>query len=145
MAKAVPVLLVISRDPEGKGKDNFFVTTDVAAEGAHVLEVFACRWGIEEVFREGKQLVGFGKVQGWSPRSVERQAPFALFVLSLVKAWYVHEIALRKRPDELPATSAMLTALRLGYWRQRIIRLSLPKRQTREILRAISNALSAAA
>jgi len=145
LAKAVPVLLVISRDPKGKGKDNFFVTTDVAAEGAHVLEVFACRWGIEEVFREGKQLVGFGKVQGWSPRSVERQAPFALFVLSLVKAWYVHEIALRKRPDELPATSAMLTALRLGYWRQRIIRLSLPKRQTREILGAISNALSAAA
>jgi len=145
VAKAVPVLLVISRDPEGKEKDNFFVTTDVAAEGAPVVEVFACRWGIEEVFREGKQLVGFGKVQGWSPRSVERQAPFALFVLSLVKAWYVYEVALRKRPEKLPATSAMLTALRLGYWRQRIMRLSLPKRETREILGAISNALSAAA
>ena len=145
VAKAVPVLLVISRDPDGRQKDNFFVTTDVAAAGAHVVEVFACRWGIEEVFREGKQLVGFGHVQGWSPRSVERQAPFALFILSLVKAWYVHEIALRKRPDALPATSAMLTALRLGYWRQWIMRLSLPKRQTREILRAISNALSAAA
>lgn len=145
VAKAVPVLLVISRDPDGKEKDNFFVTTDVGAEGAHVVEVFACRWGIEEVFREGKQLVGFGKVQGWSPRSVERQAPFGLFVLSLVKAWYVHEIALRECPDELPATSAMLTALRLGYWRQRIMRLSLPKRETREILGAISNALSAAA
>jgi len=75
-------------------------------------------------------------LQGRGGRGVERQAPFALFVLSLVKAWYVREIALRKRPDELPATSAMLTALRLGYWRQRIMRLSLPKR---------SNALSAAA
>ncbi len=143
VAKAVPVLLVISRDLEGKEK--FFVTTDVAAQGAHVVEVFGCRWGIEEVFREGKQLVGFGKVQGWSPRSVERQAPFALFVLSLVKAWYVHQIALRECPDELPATSAMLTALRLAYWRQRIKRLSLPARQTRELLAAISNALAAAA
>jgi hypothetical protein len=66
-------------------------------------------------------------------------------VLSLVKAWYVHEIALGERPDELPATSAMLTALRVGYWRQRIMRLSLPTRQTRKILGAISNALSAAA
>ena len=74
-------------DPAGKAEDNFFVTTKVAAEGADVVEVFACRRGIEGVFREGKQLVRFSKVEGWSPRSVERQAPFALFVLSLVKGW----------------------------------------------------------
>jgi len=56
--------------------------------------------------------------------------------------WWV---ALRERPGKLPATSAMLRALRLGYWRQRIMGLTLPKRETREILGAISNALSAAA
>ena len=145
VSRAVPVLLVISRDPEGKEPDDFFFTTDVGAEGAHVIETFARRWGIEEAFREGKQLIGFGKVQGWRPRTVERQAPFGLFVLSVVKAWYVHEVALRRRLKELPATAAMLTALRLAYWRQRIMQLSLPKRQTREILGAISNALSAAA
>lgn len=71
-------------------------------------------------------LVSFGKVQGWRPRTVERQAPFALFVLSSVKAWYLHRVALRERPDDLPPTSAMLTALRLAYWRERINHLSLP-------------------
>jgi len=110
-----------------------------------VVETFAMRWGIEEVFWEGKQLFGFRKVQGWRPRTVERQAPFALFVLSLVKAWYVHQVALRKRSEGLPSTSAMLTALRFAYWRQRINRLSLPRREKCEMLEVVHNALAAAA
>lgn len=145
VAKARPVLLVIVRDPDGKEKDDFFFTTDLAASGAHVAEAFAGRWGIEEVFREGKQLVGFSRVQGWRPTSVERQAPFALLVLSLVKLWYVHHVALRTRPDELPPTSQMLTALRLAYWRRRINRLSLPRAEKRQIIQAVHNALAAAA
>jgi hypothetical protein len=145
VAKTVPVLLVISRDPERQEDDDFLVTTDVEADPAHVVETFAMRWGIEEIFREGKQLFGFRKVQGWSPRSVERQAPFALFVQTLVKAWYVHHIALRQKPDELPPTAAMLTELRFPYWQARINRLSLPNRERRQILEAVRNALSAAA
>lgn len=145
VSKAVPVLLVVSRDPGGKEDDDFFVTTDVEADPAHVVETFAMRWGIEEVFWEGKQLFGFRRVQGWRPRSVERQAPFALLVLSLVKAWYVHHVALRTRPEELPPTSAMLTALRFAHWEQRISRLSLPAREKSEILKAVHNALAAAA
>jgi hypothetical protein len=141
----VPVLLVISRDPERKEDDDFFVTTDLAADPAHVVETYACRWGIEEIFWEGKQLFGFRRVQGWRPRTVERQAPFALFVMSLVKAWYIHDVALRERPEELPPTSAMLTTLRLAYWRERINRLSLPRREKCEILGTIQNALSTAA
>lgn len=143
--RAVPVLLVISRDPAGKEEDDFFLTTDIEADGAHVVETFAARWGIEEVFREGKQLLGFGKVQGWRPRSVERQAPFALFVLSLVKAWYVHDVALRGRLAELPPTAAMLTELRMAYWRQRISAMSLSRREKAQILGAIQTALSTAA
>jgi len=143
--RAVPVLLVLSRDPEGKEEDDFFITTDVEADAAHVVETFAARWGIEEVFREGKQLVGFGKVQGWRPRSVERQAPFALLVLSLVKAWYVHDVALRGRLEELPPTAAMLTELRMAYWRQRISAMSLGRRDKSQILGALETALSTAA
>ena len=145
VAKTRPMLLVIVRDPEGKEKDDFFFTTDPAASGAHVAEVFARRWGIEEVFREGKQFVGFGRVQGWRPASVERQAPFALLVLSLVKLWYVHNVALRTRPDELPPTSQMLKTLRLAYWRRRINRWSLRPAEKREIIRTVHNALAAAA
>ena len=145
VSRAVPVLLVISRDPERKEDDDVFVTTDIEADPAHVVETFAMRWGIEEVFWEGKQLFGFRKVQGWRPRTVERQAPFALFVLSLVKAWYVHHVALHRLPEELPSTARMLTALRYAYWQQRITRLSLPNRERRQILEAVRNALSAAA
>jgi hypothetical protein len=145
VARSRPLLLVIVRDPDGKEKDDFFFTTDLAASPAHVAEVFASRWGIEEVFREGKQLAGFSRVQGWRPATVERQAPFALLVLSLVKAWYVHCVALRAKPEELPPTSQMLTALRMGYWRRRINRLSLRRAEKREIIVAVRNALTAAA
>ena len=145
VARSRPVLLVIVRDPNGKEEDDFFFTTEVESSGAHVAEVFASRWGIEEVFREGKQLVGFNRVQGWRPASVERQAPFALLVLSLVKLWYVHHVALRTPPDELPPTSRMLTALRLAYWQRRINRWSLRRAEKREIIAALRNALAAAA
>ena len=76
---------------------------------------------------------------------MERQAPFALLVLSLVKLWYVNHVALHTRPDELPPTSQMLKTLRLAYWRRRINRWSLRPAEKREIIRAVHNAFAAAA
>ena len=145
VAKARPVLLVVSRGLGGNDAPQFFFSTNLEATAVEVVETFGVRFGIEEVIRDAKQLVGFGKVQGWAPRTVQRQAPFALFVLALVKVWYLHELARRHHRDELPATSAMLTTLRLAYWRDRISRLSLSRTDKREIIRAIRNALAAAA
>jgi hypothetical protein len=145
VTKAMPVRLVIRRDPEGKHGDLFLFTTDAAAEEAAVLESYGRRPGIEELIREAKQLFGFRLVQGWRPRTVERQAPFALLVLSVVKAWYVHDIGLAEHSVELHPTSAMLTALRFAYWRLRITALRLPERKEAQILQAIQNALSTAA
>jgi hypothetical protein len=50
---------------------------------------FAARWPIEESIHDAKQLGGFEQVQGWCPRTVERQAPLAMIVQTLVKAWYL--------------------------------------------------------
>ena len=78
-------------------------------------------------------------------RYVAVAAPFALLVLSLVKLWYVHSVALRARPVELPPSSQMLTVLRLGYWQRRISRWSLRQAEQREPIAALRNALAAAA
>ena len=48
------VLLVISRDPSGKEKDDFFFTTDLDMHPATVISEFANRWPIEDTFRNTK-------------------------------------------------------------------------------------------
>jgi len=144
VAKARPFLVVIVRDPTKKEKDDFFFTTDLKIDPARVAELYAGRWAIEEAFREGKQLVGFDDVQGWSPSSVERQAPFALLTLSLVKAWYLQHVAPKDRPKELPSTAAILTILRMAHWQQRISALSLPPAEMHEFTKALRATLAAA-
>jgi hypothetical protein len=144
VAKARPFLVVIVRDPATKEKDDFFFTTDLNMDPGRVAELYAGRWAIEEAFRESKQLVGFDDVQGWSPRSVERQAPFALLTLSLVKAWYLQHVAPKDCPNELPSAAAILTMLRMAHWQQRISALSLPHREMRQFTKALRATLAAA-
>ena len=53
-----PMLLVISRDPEGKELDDFFVSTDLTLAIQTVIGGFAGRWCIEETHRNVKQYLG---------------------------------------------------------------------------------------
>lgn len=145
VAKDRLIQVVIVRDPAGKEKDDFFFTTDLAMKPARVVELYAARWGIEEAIREAKQSTGFDDVQGWSARSVERQAPFALLMLSLVKAWYLQHAAPREHPQELPSVAAMLTKLRMAHWRERISKLSLRSSDMRKFAKALETTLAAAA
>lgn len=145
VARGRVLQVVMVRDPAGKERDDYFFTTDLALAPAQVVELYAARWGIEEAIREAKQSFGFAEVQGWSRRSVERQAPFALLVLSLVKVWYVLHVAPVEHPAELPSAAVMLTQLRLAYWQERISQLSLPGRELRKLARALEATLAAAA
>ena len=68
-----PVLLVISRDPTGKEKDNFFFTTDLSLTAVEVVGGFAGRWSIEDTFKNTKTAYrwpGASDVEG--PRSRTR-------------------------------------------------------------------------
>ena len=117
-----PIRIVIVRDPEGVEHDDFFFTTDVASKAPAIVVRYSARWGIEEANREVKQSLGFDQVQSWSPRAVLRQAPFVLFVHSLVQAAY-HTAAMPARaadPAPPPAFGRILTSLRAELWGQRI-------------------------
>ena len=52
------MLLVISRDPAEKEKDDFFFTTDTTLTAAEVIGGFAGRWSIEDTFKNTKQFIG---------------------------------------------------------------------------------------
>ena len=102
---------MIVRDTSGKEKDDYFFTEDLSMDPARAVELYCSRWGIEEAIREAKQVMGFDEVQGWKERTVERQAPFALMLLSLAKAWYVRHVAPTERPEVVAAGHRRVPAM----------------------------------
>lgn len=153
-----PVKLLIVRDPTGKERDDFLFCTDPTTDDTEILERFAARWPIEECFRDAKQYGGFEAVQGWCPRTVQRQAPMALIVQTLVKAWYlIHGVkSKRAQPGgskvcgwlsekEHPSYLDMLATLRRVLWDERINHNSTLGIRLHEIWKTLQFTLCAAA
>ena len=84
-----PILLVISRDPEGKEKDDFLFTTDVKMNPATVIGIYADRWAIEDTFKNTKQLMGGQEPQTFKGQGPERAAGLSLGLYSMVWLWYL--------------------------------------------------------
>lgn len=155
VSKDRPIKLLIVRDPSGDQKDDYMFCTDPAVSEAEIIERFSGRWPIEESFHDGKQLDGFEQVQGWCPRTVVRQAPLALVVQTLVKAWYLrHGVRARSAqpqgtdwmPDkDHPSYLDMLATLRKALWANRININSAPRGRLRELLKTLAFTLCAAA
>ena len=100
-------------------------------------------------------------MQGWCKRTVERQAPFALVVQTLVKAWYVRHAAagkdaarvrprgheacgwLKEKPH--PSYLDMLATLRRVLWEDRINTNSTPAGRAWGIWKVLQFTLCAAA
>ena len=120
---AVQVVLV--RDPSGKWRDEALVCTEVTLTAAEVITGYCRRWSVEVAFCDAKQQLGFHDPQVWCAASVQRAAPMAWFVATLVVLWYAlsgHDgsQAERQRPwyrQKLSPTFAdMLAACRLQLW-----------------------------
>ena len=86
-----PVLLVISRDPDGKEKDDFFFTTDLTMTAAEVLECYNDRWAIEDTFKNTKQFLGGQQPQTFKSKGPERAAGLSLWLYSVVWLWYLNQ------------------------------------------------------
>jgi hypothetical protein len=103
-----PVRIVVVRDPEGRMRDASLFTTDLRASLGWVVTQFAWRWAIEVLFRAGKQVLDIEAPQQWSRASVEKVAPWAWSVQSVIMVWY-----LTARKD-LPEAAEWRA--RLGAW-----------------------------
>lgn len=123
-----PILLVISRDLNGKEKDDFFFTTDPTMTAAEVLECYNDRWAIEETFKYTKQLLGGQEPQTWKRQGPERAAGLSLWLYSMVWLWYLNQ----KSSDRYfmvqpwygqkaaPSFADAIACLRRCLWRERI-------------------------
>jgi hypothetical protein len=123
-----PILLVISRDPKGKEKDDFFFTTDVTMDPADVLACYADRWAIEDTFKHTKQLLGGQQPQTYKAQGPERAAGLSLWLYSMVWLWYLKQKSRPRyfivppwyRQKLAPSFADALRCLRRELWHERI-------------------------
>jgi DDE superfamily endonuclease len=123
-----PVLLVISRDPEGKERDDFFFATDLSLTAEQVIGGFAGRWSIEDTFKNTKQFVGGQEPQTWKGPGPQRAAMLSLWLGSLVWLWFLQQPRKAHKvtgpawyPGKThPSFQDAWAALRRHLWSQRI-------------------------
>ena len=123
-----PIRLVISRDPQGKEKDDFFFTTDLDMSAAEVLSCYSDRWAIEDTFRQTKQSLGAQQPQTYKGQGPERAAALSLWLYSMVWLWYVSQKSSHRyylvqpwyRQKSTPSFADALSCLRRELWSQRI-------------------------
>ena len=126
--------IVLVHDLEGKRPDQMFYCTKLDWTARQILSAYACRWAIECTFENCKQLLGLEDPANRLPKAVERTAPMAFILYSLVVVWF-HQtghgfLRFPFRPwytkkDE-PSFADMLTTLRLVSYEEKTERL-LPK------------------
>ena len=123
-----PILLVISRDPMGKERDDFLFTTDLTMTAAQVLECYSDRWAIEDTFKNTKQFLGGQQPQTYKGRGPERAAALSLCLYSMVWMWYLRQKSRARTfwvqpwyPGKTaPSFADALSCLRRVLWQDRI-------------------------
>jgi hypothetical protein len=127
--------IVLVHDLEGKRPDQMFYCTKLDWTARQILSTYACRWAIECTFENCKQLLGLEDPANRLPRAVQRTAPMALIIYSLVIAWF-HQTGHQSvrfpsspwyRKKQEPSFTDMLTTLRRVSYHEQSER-SLSKR-----------------
>ena len=80
--------IVLVRDLEGKRPEQMFYCTKLDWTARQILSAYSCRWAIECTFENCKQLLGLEDPANRLPKAVERTAPMALILYSLVVVWF---------------------------------------------------------
>jgi len=136
----------------GRGQEAFY-STSCEATAEEVIAWYAMRWSVEVAFHDSKQHLGFQEPQGWSRRAVERTAPLAMLLYSLIVLWFAREGHRRWRPLECPwyvskidpSLADMLATLRRLSVRRQVSTLALHGPGSRKIKQLLENAVSLAA
>ena len=126
--------IVLARDLEGKRPDQMFYCTKLEWTAHQILSAYACRWAIECTFENCKQFLGLEDPANRLPKAVQRTAPMALILYSLVVVWFHRSghksLCFPIRPwypkKKEPSFADMLTTLRRVSYEENNERL-LPK------------------
>lgn len=147
------VRLVISRDPDGVERDDFFFTTDLKASPEKIIGRYAGRWSIEDSFKNVKQYLGGQYPQSWKNKGPLRTAAFSFWLYSIIWLWYIQtngtKISWKPTPwytkKQTPSFLDALAQLRRVLWRKRIFSNSEKAPEETEITETIIDILAQAA
>ena len=122
--RLLTILLV--RDPEDKRPDQMFYCTRLDWDARQVLSAYSGRWAIEVTFENSKQFLGLEDPANRLPRAVQRTAPMALLLYSMIVVWF-HRLGHRwvRFPDRPwytkkaePSFADLLSTLRRVSWEE---------------------------
>jgi hypothetical protein len=144
-----PLKIVAVEPLTGGRKPQAFFSTcpDDAAET--VLARYAARWSLEVTNHDAKGQLGFEEPQGWTKRAVQRTAPTAMLLYSLVVLWF-SRVGHRHyqppvRPWYLGKTEAsfadMLATLRCESARREVLSMGLHGRGSRNVVKTLLHAV----
>lgn len=147
-------LRVVAVDPltGGRKPQAFFSTCpDDTAEA--VLTRYAARWSMEVTNHDAKGQLGFEEPQGWTRRAVQRTAPIAMLLYSLVVLWFSGEGHRHYEPPHRPwypgktqaSFADMLATLRCRSVRGEVLSMGLHGRGSRNVVNALLHAVKLAA
>jgi len=98
----VAIRYVITRDPEGKLRDEVFACTDLEATAEQIIAWFVMRWSLEVTFEEAREHLGMETQRQWSDLAINRTSPILLGLFSLV-VLFAHRL---QQDGKIPILSA---------------------------------------
>jgi hypothetical protein len=125
--------IVLVKDALGKRPLQMFYCTRLDWEARTILSCYAGRWSIEVTFENSKQLLGLEDPANRTPQAVERTAPMALVLYSLIVVWF-HRFGHRfvQFPDRPwyqkkvePSFADLLGTVRRLSWQEKLCGLQL--------------------
>lgn len=147
-------LRVVAVEPLGGGRRRqAFYSTCSQACAEQVLSWYGMRWSMEQTFQESKGHLGFEEPQGWTRRAVERTAPTAMVLYSLIVLWFGvvghREYRPPSRPwyrtKRAPSFSDMLSTLRRESIREQLFSWGLRDRGREKWVQTLLHAYQDAA
>jgi hypothetical protein len=137
----------------GGRKPQAFFSTCPRDTAQQVLIRYAARWSLEVTYHDAKGQLGFEQPQGWSKLAVQRTAPVAMLLYSLVVLWFSREghrhYLPPTRPWYLGKTQAsfadMLATLRCASVKKEVLSMHLHGSGSRNVLKCLFHAVKQAA
>lgn len=138
IGKAIKV--VITRDPKNASRTAFLWTTDINMSAQAVVEDFAKRWSIEQMFSVAKQQLGFNSAEVRKERSVRRHAALCMAIITWVEVW------VRRRGGKIQERTftAKISALREETVKQTIFASGPRSEEVRQIARDMAMVVTVA-
>jgi hypothetical protein len=154
---AVPArpLKVVAVQPlsGGGGKPQAFFSTCTDDTAEQVLMRYAARWSLEVTFHDAKGQLGFEEPQGWSKLAVQRTAPLAMLLYSLIVLWFSRAGHRYYRPltrpwyigKHEPSFADMAATLRCQSIKREVLSMHLHGSGSRNVLKCLLHVVRQAA